>query len=221
MFRPPEHSVPPSQPTPFRHLGTGGGGGDRPIRVQLAIALVAGLILVAVPLYLWRRPKAASFEQADAGVPSAVTSAAPPPDTTTTLVAAALDGGVKTEQVSLGRVWIDSCQRPGPGRTPPEQCDRQAYFEEALVKAILESSACAPKLQQGGTISYAMKIDYRRKQLSVFAGKSGSVRRSTAREAIRCVSRSLPTPDWNALQHQHTKYIIAVLATYPPAGETR
>jgi hypothetical protein len=189
--------------------------------VQLGIALVAGLVLVAVPLYLWRRPKAASTDPVDAGSASAVVSAAPPPDTTGTLVAAALDGGVKTEQVTLGRVWIDSCQRAGPGRTPPEQCDRQPYFEEALVKAVLENTACAPKLQKGGTISYAMKVDYRRKQVSIFAGQSGSVRRSTAREAIRCVSRSLPTPDWEPLQHQHTKYIIAVLATYPPAGEPR
>ncbi|MFO0565404.1 MAG: hypothetical protein U0263_07065 [Polyangiaceae bacterium] len=48
----------PSEPS-LRRLGVGGGGGgggDRPFRAQLVVALVVGLVFLAVPLYLWRRP---------------------------------------------------------------------------------------------------------------------------------------------------------------------
>lgn len=224
MVRPPEHSVPPSQPTPLRHLGAGGPGhgGDRPMRVQIIVALVVGLILVAVPLYLWRRPKADASNPAGSVSPSAIVSASrPPPDPSKSLLAAALDGGVETEKIKLGRVWIDSCYRAGVGKTPAEQCDRQPFFEEALVKAVLDNTACAPKLNKGGSISYAMKIDYRRKRVTLFAGKSGSVRRSTARPAVECVEQAIPKPTWEALPHQHTRYVIAVLATYPPADASK
>jgi len=220
MARPPEHSVPPSQPTPFRHLGLGsaGGGPDRPMRVQLAAALVLGLIVVAVPLYLWRRPKAATAtDTPDGGASSAPIEAGPPPDPTRDLVAAALDGGVQAEGVTLGKVWIDSCQRPGAGKTPPEQCDRQPFFEQALVKAVLENTSCVPRLGKSGSISFALRVDYQRKQMNVFAGRSGTLRRKQAAEVIKCVQRSLPTPDWQSLAHQHTRYVIAVLATYPPS----
>ena len=60
-----------------------------------------------------------------------------------------------------------------------------------------------------------MKVDYRRRQVKVFAGKSGSIRGRSAKGLIKCVKRSIPTPDWSSLDHEHTKYIIAVLATYP------
>src|SRR3954466_13398862 len=66
MTRPPFTSSPPSQPSPYRYLGRG--GGERPVRLQMIIALVAGLILVAVPLYLWRRPRPESIPNADAAV---------------------------------------------------------------------------------------------------------------------------------------------------------
>ena len=66
MNRPPFTSSPPSQPSPYRYLGRG--GGERPVKLQLIIALVAGLILVAVPLYLWRRPRPEPIPTADAAV---------------------------------------------------------------------------------------------------------------------------------------------------------
>src|SRR3954470_20008719 len=69
MIRPPFPSSPPSQPSPYRYLGRG--GSERPVRLQIIIALVAGLILVAVPLYLWRRPHPESIPSADAAVADA------------------------------------------------------------------------------------------------------------------------------------------------------
>ncbi|PIE05345.1 MAG: hypothetical protein CSA75_05230, partial [Sorangium cellulosum] len=158
-MRPPEHSIPPSQPSPLRQIGAGGlgAGRDRPIRIQLIIALIVGLVVVAVPLYLWRRPNLSGDSPTGLSSPSALASASrPPADPTKTLLAAALDGGVQTDNIKLGRVWVDSCQRAGVGRVPAEQCDRQPFFEEALVKAVLDNVACAPKLSKGGSISYAL-----------------------------------------------------------------
>src|ERR1700761_5663600 len=77
MNRLPFTSSPPSQPSPYRYLGRG--GSERPVKLQLIIALVAGLILVAVPLYLWRRPRpepipSAAAAVADAGAPSSASA---------------------------------------------------------------------------------------------------------------------------------------------------
>ncbi len=191
------------------------------MRIQITVALIVALILIAVPVYLWRRPASASADHVGSTSSAAVSASRPPPDPEKSILAAALDGGVETDEVKLGRVWIDSCRRSGMRNVPADQCDRQPFFEEALVKAVLDNTACAPKLSKGGSISYALKVDYRKKSVSLFAGKSGSVRRRTAEDAIACVERSLPQPSWNSLPHQHTRYIIAVLATYPPAGASK
>lgn len=191
------------------------------MRAQLIVALVVGLIVVAVPLYLWRRPKSlANAAGTDASASASAGASSAPPDPTQKLVDAALDGGVQANGVTLGKVWIDSCQRPGPGKTPPEQCDRQPFFEEALIKAILENTACAPRMPKGGSISFAMKIDHQKKRVNVFAGKSGTVGRKRANEMLKCIQRSLPTPDWDAVAHQHSRYVVAVLATYPPTDKS-
>ncbi|MEJ7735124.1 MAG: hypothetical protein WKG00_38795 [Polyangiaceae bacterium] len=107
MNRPSLPSSPPSQPSPYRYLGSGGNG-DRPVRLQIVIALVAALILAAVPLYLWRRPRPESIPSADAAVASAATLpiAAPPPPP---------DGGTFT----LSPFKTIACQNPGRARRRP------------------------------------------------------------------------------------------------------
>src|SRR6187401_1412300 len=55
---PSRHSFPsvPGEPR-VRRLGVGSsGGGDRPLRAQVIVALVCVTMLIAVPLYLWRKP---------------------------------------------------------------------------------------------------------------------------------------------------------------------
>lgn len=186
------------------------------MRVQLLVALVAGLILVAVPLYLWRRPKGTRVDVADAGAEAGVVDAGPPPDAAATLLATALDGGsVTTNEITLDKVKISKCQRPGPGKTSPEQCDRQPFFEEALVKAVLENTSCAPKTAKGGTVSFALKIDHKKRSVHLWAGRSGTIRGKKANSIIECVSRAMPTPNWDTIQHSYTVYTIQLVATYP------
>src|SRR5688572_21704555 len=123
MNRPPFPSSPPSQPSPYRYLGRG--GGERPVRLQIIIALVAGLIVVAVPLYLWRRPRPESIPSADAAV-----AAAPLPAPDAGALAAA-DAG-RSPRVTLAPFTTLKCESPGPGKTPPERCDHVTFFEDAL-----------------------------------------------------------------------------------------
>ena len=72
MAGPPRPVFPsaPSEPS-LRRLGVGGSGsgGDRPLRAQIVVALVILLMLIAVPLYLWRRPSASDQPAADHSAP--------------------------------------------------------------------------------------------------------------------------------------------------------
>src|SRR5690606_7034370 len=104
------------------------------------IALVAGLVLVAVPLYLWRRPQPETIPSADAATVGAV----PPPGGSLPLPGgmppgsppggpgfpgAPLPGGAVTpgadagagSRIEVAPVKTLKCQDPGPGRTPPER----------------------------------------------------------------------------------------------------
>ena len=85
MAGPPSRTSFPSGPgdPSSRRLGVGSGGRDRPLRAQIVVALVAVCILIAVPLYLLRRPggKSAAVASASAGLdagkaPTATGSAA-------------------------------------------------------------------------------------------------------------------------------------------------
>jgi hypothetical protein len=119
--------------------------------------------------------------------------------------------------VTIDKPRVVKCQRSGPGKTPPEQCDHQQFFEDALVKAVLENGSCAPKLAKGGSVSFALKVDHKKKQFHLWAGKSGSIRHKRAAPLIECVNRSIPTPNWDSIAHQHSTYVIAVQASYPPS----
>ncbi len=120
----------------------------------------------------------------------------------------------QTEGVSIERVWIDSC-RSGSGRTPPDECDRQPFFERALVKTILENGGCAPELPKDETISYTLEVNHRQKRTRLFAGRSGSLGGKPARSAVKCIEQFMPKPQWESLKHDHTRYVVGVLAAYP------
>src|SRR5215467_12825087 len=105
MTRPPFLSGPPSQPSPYRYLGRG--GSERPVRLQIIIALVAGLILVAVPLYLWRRPRPESIPNADAAVVDAGVLAQA--DAGSVIVA--IDAGPPS--ITLAPFTTVKCENPG------------------------------------------------------------------------------------------------------------
>ena len=203
----------PSEPS-LRQLGVGGGGGgDRPLRAQLVVALIVGLVLLAVPLYLWRRPSGTENAPKDAGAD--VKAALQPSDA----AIGALDGGGHDERVKLGAVQRIKCSAsPGSRGQEGNLCDQIGALEQALGKAIRDSVDCAPKTKQEGSINYVLNVDFAKKKLHVFPGASGSWRGPQARKAAKCVLRNLSAPAWDSIQHQYAYYQVAILATYVPPG---
>ncbi len=176
------------------------------------VALVILLVLVAVPLYLWRRPTpsdASPRGSMSAASASAVTSSLPAP--------VAVDAGVPEERVRLGPPQRVRC---GPNaRTKGREgsvCDQLPYFEEALKRAIRENVDCAPRARVEGSINFVLQVDFSSQRLHVFPGASGQWKGAQARRTAKCVMRSLPAPQWSSIQHQEKSYQIAVMATYPP-----
>jgi hypothetical protein len=97
-------------------------------------------------------------------------------------------------------------------------CDALPTVEEALAKAIRESSDCAPS-KEAGTINHVLRVDFAHKTLHVFPGKSGYFKGPQARRATKCVKQALVAPEWDKLQHRFAVYEIAILAKYqPPAA---
>jgi hypothetical protein len=203
-------SVPPSEPrstsrTSFSNLDV---AGDRPARLQMIVALLLGLVLVAIPLYLWRRPRAESIPASgtsDAGVdPNA--AAAP---------AATIDDTKPT----IGEAKSILCQDPGPKKTAPEQCDHVVEVEKALAKAIEENASCVPRDVGGGTIQYVADVSFKRKAVNVSAPKdSRSMRNAKVVGACQSAVKSkLQSLALDSINHTHARYKIAITATYPGA----
>jgi hypothetical protein len=219
MAGPPSRSSFPSVPGEprVRRLGVGSSGGaDRPLRAQVIVALVCVMMLIAVPLYLMRKPST----KASAPTPSASASAALGPQAVPKPSAEAAAPPAAPPRLTLGPVQRVRCGS-SPAAAPNEGtlCDTLGPFEEALKKAIVETEECAPKTKAKGSINYVLTVDFPRKKLHVYPGASGEWRGKQARRATGCVKSAIKAPDWNA-PHQYRFYALAILATYagPPGS---
>jgi len=202
----------PSEPS-LRRLGVGGSTtNERPMRAQLVVAAAVSLMLVAVPLYLWRRPGLAS--QADAPTAAeankvAVAVAAKP--LTEPKVSHAVESGLKLEPV----VRVSCGSAANRLSTLGELCDRLPPLEEALIRAIQESQVCVPKSAKKSAINHVLTVDFTTKRLHIFPGKSGDWKGRSARKVTDCVTRALPKVDWGAITHKYRYYVIAQMVKYP------
>lgn len=178
----------------------------------MILGLVVGLVMVAVPLYLWRRPEPASDggagEAADAGAATIDGSVSHVP---------LVDAAALAPRVKLSPFKTIRCVDPGPGKTAPERCDHITFFEDGLTRAIRDNALCAPETTTGVTVSFVMDIDFRRKKLKIYRGKSSTVPSSRTKELFNCVKRAMPTPEWSTIPHQHARYVVNTKATYPPS----
>jgi hypothetical protein len=211
-IRPPFPSA-PSDPS-LRRLGVGPPGGrSRPIRAQLIVVVVLGLMLLAVPLYLWRRPSLAPKPVAD---PSAHPSASSVPSGAPIVPPSLPDSKLpEPDTLKLSAVRKVRCGATARQSSESENCDSLAYFEKALIDAVKTTGDCAPRSAKPGTINFVLEIDFTRKHLHVFPGASGDWRGPKARRATKCAIKALPTPDWGTLVHQYRYYAIAIMVTYP------
>jgi hypothetical protein len=210
--RPPFPSA-PSEPS-LRRLGTGSASsGDRPIRAQLVVALVALIILLAVPLYLWRRPSTRATGS-DAGVPSASS----PLLAATALPPAVLSAPFRVEPVRASPLQRVRCGASRAKATASVPCDALPALERAFVEAIQKTPDCAPKTAKEGSINYVLEVDFVKKSIHVFPGQSGDWHGPSSRRATKCVEHALGKPDLASMTHNYAYYALAVLAAYPGAG---
>jgi hypothetical protein len=219
MAGPPSRSSFPSVPGEprVRRLGVGSSAGnDRPLRAQVIVALVCVTMLIAVPLYLWRKPST----KTSAPAPSASGSVASGPQAVPKPSADAAALPATPPRLTLGPVQKVRCGSSAAA-APNEGslCDSLGPFEEALKKAIIESEGCAPKGNTKGSINYVLTVDFPRKKLHVYPGASGEWRGKQARRATSCAARAVKVADWN-IPHQYRFYAIAILATFaaPPGS---
>lgn len=211
MVRSPRPTFPSASEPSFRRLGVGPSspGGDRPLRAQLVIAVVVLVVLIAVPLYLMRRPTPVSAPTSASAVSSAEALVS-------ALAARVEQARNRQADVQLGPLQKIKCaSSPAARGQEGPLCDDLPYFEEALAKAIVENVGCAPREPEAGTINYVMQIDFGQKRVHVFPGASGDWKGPGAQKAAKCVKRSLPAVDWGTIQHQYSFYTVAILATYP------
>lgn len=176
----------------------------------MIVALILGLVLVAIPLYLWRRPRAESLAvnsgAADAGALPAVT-------------AAATTGGVE-EKLVIGDAKILSCHDPGPKKTPPEQCDHVADLEKAFAKSIEENASCVPRDAGGGTIIYVADVGFKKRSVAVATPKEGRTLKNpraaaSCEKAVKNRLTTLTALALESMKHEHARYRLSITATYP------
>ncbi len=213
MAGPPSRSSFPSVPGEprVRRLGVGSsGGGDRPIRAQVVVALVCVTMLIAVPLYLWRKPSS----KVATPVPSASSSMSTGPQAAPKASSDPAPASATPPRLTLGPVQRIRCGSSSAAATNEGTlCDALGPIEEAFKKAVLESEECAPKPKTKGSINYVLTLDFPRKAVHVYPGASGEWRGKQARRATSCVKSAIKVSDWN-IPHQYRFYALAVLASY-------
>jgi hypothetical protein len=190
---------------------------DRPARIQMVVALLLGFVLVVVPLYLWRRPRAETEPVSNSadGQPAVVLTSAE----AGVFVGGFGDAGAST-LVALSEVHVLECHDPGSKKTTPSECDHLAAFDKALTKAVEDAANCVSGPVGGGAIVYVADVSFQRKKspIALTLPREGRTMKN-AKVIGACsaaVKKNLSAVSLDVSQpHQHTRYKISVTATYP------
>jgi hypothetical protein len=180
--------------------------GDRPTRGVLVGAVVFGLLLVAIGVYLWRRPHGPldGGDESAQGVPSASAVAEIQPPSPVT--------------VSDARVL--GCHDKGRGTTPAEECDHLAPIEQAMARVIKQAATCVSESSSAGTIEYVADVSFSRHRIRVTLPRAGrSVRdRKAVHACASAVRDGMQSVPLDGVDHRHARYSISVTATYRGAA---
>jgi hypothetical protein len=177
--------------------------------VQLVVAGVVGLLLVAGGLYLWRRP----HHEPDAGSAAPSASALAVEDAHGS--SALLDAGAPSP-VTVSEARILACHDKGSRKTPADQCDHVASIEQALTQAIAQSASCSASSPNGGTIEYVADVSFLRRKVRISLPRGGrSLRdRKVVGACGAAVREAMDAVALDAAEHEHARYKISVIATY-------
>jgi len=213
--------LPPSSGLPSSRTPTIGGRVQRDVRLQAALALVVGIAVVAVPLFIWGRGKkhntdgaaasaSASASVEDAGAPTVIFGDAG--------AQLSVDAGGRT--VTFAEPRYLKCQDPGPAKTTADKCDHLGVIEELVTKAITERIAtCLPTLPAAQTVNFVVDVSFKRKKMRLKDGKEGSSMPAAQRKKlVSCIEKGLAAPNFDTVGHAHQRYLFQFVATFGPTS---
>jgi hypothetical protein len=176
------------------------------------LTIAFGVLFVGAGVFLWRRPHALT--------------AVGPHEAPGDAEAIAGDAGAHVEAgagdlegpVALSDVRVVACHDRGPKKTLPSDCDRPAGLEQAVSRAIEHSATCIPPGVPSATIEYVVDLSFARHVLHVGLPRAGrTVRdRKVVEACATAVRESLPASSIDGMAHEHSRYKLAVTATYRP-----
>jgi hypothetical protein len=213
----------PSDPKPLPSRGgadwqSESGAFGSPARLQVLAVALLGVLLVAVPLYLWRRPRAVG--EAPTGSASAVAVEAP--DATIELPDEFDAGSLKGIKLSDPRVL--ECKDPGSRKTPTEQCDPLPQFTKSFGDAILAAKDCLPQNAGAGSITYVADVSFSKHHAPVTVSLPKDGRSYKGMKLIggcaAAVKSAASGMSLEGMEHGHSRYKIAIVATYPARAPT-
>ncbi|WP_394848250.1 hypothetical protein LZC95_12380 [Pendulispora brunnea] len=209
-FKPSKLGIPKSDP-PKPDIEALAASVDRVGKIQLLIVGLLTLALVAIPLYLWRRPRS---EDNAPPIPRPVVADAVG-ETADAAAPTALDAGASG--ISLSEIAVLSCHDRGTRKTAPGDCDRLSSIETALAAAIVKKADCVPTSSAGGTIQYVADVGFARtrNKIAILAPRDGRTLKS-AKLASACalaVKKELASTPLD-IPHAHERYKIVVTANY-------
>lgn len=214
--------LPPSSGLPSSRTPTLGGRVQRDVRLQAALALVVGIAVVAVPLFIWRGNKKHEDRAAAAASASASASAedagAPVVSFGDAGASLSVDAGGRT--ISFGEPRYLKCQDPGPTKTTADKCDHLGTLEELVTKTITERVAtCLPSLATSQTVNFVVDVSFKRKKMRIKDGKEGSSMPAKDRKKlVSCIEKGLVAPNLESVPHAHQRYLFQFVATFGPTA---
>ena len=202
---------------PTTRVSTIGGRVQRDVRLQAALALVVGVALVAVPLFIWGRGKTkTAAPTTSASTSDSISGDAGPPVVIFGDAGAAVSVDAGGRSITFGEPKYLKCQDPGPGKTPADKCDHLGAVEEVVTKAITDrAAACAPPLAQPAIVNVVVDVSFKRKKMRVKAGKDGSTMPASQRaHTMSCIEKGIVAPDFDAIAHAHQRYLFQFPTTF-------
>lgn len=197
-----------------------GGRVQRDVRLQAALALLIGIALVAVPLFIWGRGKKKHGEADAAAASASASEDAGGPTVVFGDAGAQMSVDAGGRMVTFGEPRYLKCQDTGPGKTAPEKCDHLGPVEESVTRAIAErATTCLPAIKQNTAVNVIVDVSFKKKKLRLSAGKDGSTLPSAQRKKVlSCIEKGITAPSWDTLTHAHQRYVFQFLATFgaPP-----
>ncbi len=205
---------PSSSRPPGRAHSKGGGTSqfDALGSAQAIGALVLGILLFAVPLYLWRRPRSVQPSvRLDAALSDASSADGGP------LPAPVPDAG-RPPPVRLAGARVLECHDRGSRRTAPEECDHIPQFEKAFAEAIEATHECVPPDAGAGSLEFVADLSFARRRSPVTVALPRDARSYQSPKIVKdCmigVRARLAALPLATFPHAHARYKVALVASY-------